>query len=541
MMQKNANAAFISSLFLPAISFASQCTNTGCDAFSKLIFFDGHDLAVVNWQNRLFICYEHVLEFMEMHRSGMGVQAWWESKISVLTGSLMESSTKVRETRQRLHNYRGQICEAIVGAAELMCLKEQNFFCCESPTAISMDGIVLSIKKANMPKFEQPWVLPGVATTRSSYKFERQLLALTSSDLTLLDAFMDQQRGVTNAVLRQCSRHPNHGFQLLFSMYIPSSSQHGLFVGSPKLRYLSNFLCKDVAPVVSLVPYVIKDVIISMGELGTRTPSESLRKCNLHSPILYSIFRVIERDFNNPTVWSIFKSFIQQAKSALDATYASTEDGIVEECSPISFDNHPLSRVVPNKDLTEMWATGFYFPGRPAIRKFQNVELSAPTNSCNKTSNQGGTCAQGVILFHCLDHNACLGFVILDVPESPKKIYEVLLTRFKLLPSVIIYDNACNLQEYILNRAPWQFRRTQFFVDHFHFFSHTNCASTFNSGEYTQLLEKTNSQLTEQKNSRVTVMKQTAVQKKFRTFAAFLRYFVGLLNDRQHALNTRRL
>jgi hypothetical protein len=68
------------------------------------------------------------------------------------------------------------------------------------------------------------------------------------------------------------------------------------------------------------------------------------------------------------------------------------------------------------------------------------------------------------------------------------------------MPKTIIYDNACNLSEYCLNRAPELFQDTMFLVDAFHFGGHTNCSSSFNSGMH-RSLDGFSSVLHEQKNA----------------------------------------
>ena len=52
------------------------------------------------------------------------------------------------------------------------------------------------------------------------------------------------------------------------------------------------------------------------------------------------------------------------------------------------------------------------------------------------------------------------------------KWFKVLL-NFLLAPSVIVYDNACNLHTYCLNRHPTYFRNTRFLVDRLHWRDHT--------------------------------------------------------------------
>jgi hypothetical protein len=43
---------------------------------------------------------------------------------------------------------------------------------------------------------------------------------------------------------------------------------------------------------------------------------------------------------------------------------------------------------------------------------------------------------------------------------------------FILAPKIIVYDNACNLHSYCLNRDPLFFKETKFLVDRFHWKNH---------------------------------------------------------------------
>lgn len=62
----------------------------------------------------------------------------------------------------------------------------------------------------------------------------------------------------------------------------------------------------------------------------------------------------------------------------------------------------------------------------------------------------------------------------IDCKSSPvsrlKKIIMWLL--FFSAPSVIIYDNACNLHSYCMNRDPIFFKKTRFLVDRLHWRNH---------------------------------------------------------------------
>ena len=74
-------------------------------------------------------------------------------------------------------------------------------------------------------------------------------------------------------------------------------------------------------------------------------------------------------------------------------------------------------------------------------------------------------------------------------------LYFILLA----VPKTIIYDNACNLHSYFLNREPVSIRSTRFVVDGLHWKNHT-CSSAYNSKQYPNLMS-VNTHIVEQANS----------------------------------------
>ena len=69
----------------------------------------------------------------------------------------------------------------------------------------------------------------------------------------------------------------------------------------------------------------------------------------------------------------------------------------------------------------------------------------------------------------------CYGFEILQECKSPRHPFQIFRTQFLKPPNVIVYDNACSLHQYCLNREPEFFKSTCFFVDHFHWKGHVGC------------------------------------------------------------------
>lgn len=188
-------------------------------------------------------------------------------------------------------------------------------------------------------------------------------------------------------------------------------------------------------------------------------------------------------------------------------------------------DSYPYDCV----ELAEVSRTGVFFPNHRIIRKIPEINISNESSDCTKIYKKKGVLGAGVLLFFCVDHNNCIGFVILDRAESPKVISDIFLTRFEIMPHTILYDNSCNLSEFILNRTPQLFKDTQFLIDGFHFSAHSNCANSYNISDYPFSIS-VNSSLVEQKNAQLRYMKATSPCLKYNTFVMKLIYAVINMN-----------
>jgi hypothetical protein len=151
-------------------------------------------------------------------------------------------------------------------------------------------------------------------------------------------------------------------------------------------------------------------------------------------------------------------------------------------------------------DGDELMKTGVYFPNNPIIRTCAKTIINGSENTCTKNYQSAAKLGAGILLFWCAKHRLCIGFLLLESAESCEYVYTTLVTRFKVIPKTIIYDNACNLSEYCMNRAPHLFMNSKFLVDAFHYGGHTNCSYSFNSGLHKSLYG-ISSVLHEQKNA----------------------------------------
>ena len=66
--------------------------------------------------------------------------------------------------------------------------------------------------------------------------------------------------------------------------------------------------------------------------------------------------------------------------------------------------------------------------------------------------------------------------------ESPATVFELLYLFFPLKRRKTVYDNACHLMDFSLNRAPEWTELMQPLIDAFHASGHTSCARSFNTG-----------------------------------------------------------
>ena len=120
--------------------------------------------------------------------------------------------------------------------------------------------------------------------------------------------------------------------------------------------------------------------------------------------------------------------------------------------------------------------------------------------SCPKYARTHPLLTPGAFTIFCA-HGLCLGFSLMASQEGPRTPFEILFTRFKegevmssagrcfwhihnsleysnrismcsAAPSMVVYDNACNLQRYVMKRAPHFFRHTAFRIDRLHVYAH---------------------------------------------------------------------
>ena len=181
------------------------------------------------------------------------------------------------------------------------------------------------------------------------------------------------------------------------------------------------------------------------------------------------------------------------------------------------------------------------FPNHPPVREVRNYSCDNKTpcqqnDSCRKYASHHPTLTPGIFTLYC-PHGICYGFEVMRSHESPRIPFQIFLTRFLQPPKVIIYDNACKLHHYILNREPNHFKSTKFLVDRFHWKGHAGCSSGYNLNKYPGFdMNAINSQVNEQANAGLQRIKAHISYMKEDNFMFHVKLFLALANNvKQHS------
>lgn len=153
---------------------------------------------------------------------------------------------------------------------------------------------------------------------------------------------------------------------------------------------------------------------------------------------------------------------------------------------------------------------------------------STSVPACRHAFGKSARTTGGVFTVSC-QHGVCYGFCVMPSAEGRNVPYSFFVQYFKQAPKVIVYDFACALQEYCLNRAPEFFKDTRFVVDRFHWANHTACGYGYDMTLYCDL-DTANSQVAEQQNSRLRQLADAAATMRQDTFMMNLRYYFACLN-----------
>jgi hypothetical protein len=173
--------------------------------------------------------------------------------------------------------------------------------------------------------------------------------------------------------------------------------------------------------------------------------------------------------------------------------------------------------------------------GLKQVRKRFPCEMDGAGNrehtSCRHAFPSGNSTTGGVFTIFCR-HGICLAFFILPKAEGRKEIYSYMVKHFARAPRVVVYDYACALHAFFLDRCPGYVKDSIFLVDRIHSFNHKACCPGYKLDNYPHLAWL-NSQVAEQCNSELARVEDSIKCMKQETFMMNLAFFLGNRNKRK--------
>jgi hypothetical protein len=126
---------------------------------------------------------------------------------------------------------------------------------------------------------------------------------------------------------------------------------------------------------------------------------------------------------------------------------------------------------------------------------------------CTKESPTTHSHSPGIFCVLC-PHGVVYAMTLMRSAESPAHLFDLLFSRFRKLPALVLYDNACNEMRYCVRREPGMLAtQTRFAVDRLHWANHVRCSTTFRMYEHSvfnDVIKYTDSQRAEQYNKLLT-------------------------------------
>ena len=188
-----------------------------------------------------------------------------------------------------------------------------------------------------------------------------------------------------------------------------------------------------------------------------------------------------------------------------------------------------------------------FFPVLPRLHgdaayRADGAVSAADRDTCRKNSYGHPTLSPGIFTVYC-EHGVCYGFEILQKCESPRHPFRIFKSRFNQAPELIIYDNACRLHIYSLNREPQFFQNTKFLVDRFHWRGHVGCSRGYCLDAYNdKRIRAINSQVNEQANSGLQRIRGQLAYMSVNNFKLHCSLFLALKNmDKMSVLSVTNL
>ena len=297
--------------------------------------------------------------------------------------------------------------------------------------------------------------------------------------------------------------------------------------------------------------------IVQTRSLDFSTPELPMSKLIVSSKIIANFLCDVNRKgFDSQLFWFSFSVLVQQMLRITSEIFPPFFDA-----NTLNYDNTCKSKhcrlnhnitgddvecLCPSADPVEGFDENLsYLPGlgKPVRRKRTyacdsgNQSEESCSGQCTKNPYKPSS-KRCLLIYSCTCCNRVLGFSLLDRNETPRIGFEIMFTRFKVAPRLVVYDNSCNLQHYCMLREPHFFKNTLFVIDRFHRRGHV-CSPAYDPRHHL-CLNNVNTSRAEQVNSALSSLSNQLKYMCPSRYFFFLRDFLSELNvanfrrDRSH-------
>ena len=449
--------------------------------------FDGRQYGILNYDNRYLFTVELIMDLLEFKAiSGTPTYSYWHARCNTMLKPWTTAETN--DLKKKWMSMAGRVNGVMTAYLALVDYPSNHFNCCEDPDIVCVDGIVLSVESRRIQN-QTPWVDPSPIRGRFRKKDDRLIVVLKAEQKELLKAFIRTGIYVEDLEVLGMDLVEPFGW-FLVQNYCEDRENRNIAICPGLLKRFYHSLYKSIAPACSIAPSGTWDILESI--IATQyIPFDCFTTLSALSPVLNDLISYITTIAADERKYGVAMMLIEHILNKAKDCFTRPVDSRENYQNPI----RPVDdseRVHYASVTQEVLETGAYFPGRPYHSIVRDIHLGNESTVCNKEYKKKGRLGAGTLLFWCGVHRKCLGFYIMQSAESCKTVFSILATRFRKQPRVIIYDNGCNLSEYILNRAPIPFKDTYILSDGFHWKNHTNCSDSFNSKLYPDLNSKMN-------------------------------------------------
>ena len=506
-------------------------TSNSCNCILQM---DTHDLLLWNLGNERFLDYHFLLGSFQLFCEGTSLTSQVASRDKTVKGM---RGTSVLTVKDLDRGFTGFCYNMALGAEDFTCEK-----CGETPEYLILDGKQLGPGKKEVEHLEEFERHPeDDHKLDQGSTFESRVFLNMKNDRTLLGNLADGRMNIRDFPRNNLNLQPSTNWYLVINLVnhiyekfrdeeekLPSCYRK-LLSNLSKITSVSGFLQPTCPESLDILERFCK----GQQNIRLAKSNQDLKLVMSEFPALWpqleEILNLTDRVFLPDAVAEVIKKVIEMRRNIFESACNRSSDDYVRYDWEQNHEHETM--------FYPHWDAVFY-------PKQYKVGNAADQDLCQKNYRQNNKHPAGLFSGGC-PHNITYGFEMTLHKESPHNAFRLLecreIDRFKL--KGIVYDFACGLNTYVLNREPSPYQYTRFLVDGCHWNGHSKtrkgttnnghkgCSDGFNFNLYKEHIDKDfNSQGREQTHSILQKLAPSLRNMNYTSYMIVLIRFFGYRN-----------